>query len=419
MQDNLDVNINKINKIEKAKQVLKVLINNGFEGYFFGETVRNELMGLNSENIQIMTSASIEDLFKLFNNEFKRIDDQYCSFVFDDINFIAKTFINEDNNSNNKLVTNLLTDNLSLAHYTIDSLAMSVSGKIIDPFNGKKDIEKHLIRVVGQAKQRFLADPLMMLEALSLVSEFDYSLTKQTASSIKKRINALRNVNANEVSIQIKRILGGPFAKKALNLFFVLGLADYLDVFRNACKVVLKHYNSLSYDDIMVCCFMMNECIDEEYILTCENPAYVNAVYTLAQTNPQGKYDALTLFSYGLEIAIKAYRINKVLGRTKFSFINAEKRIAKEYDNLPIKKKCDLKFKGEDIMRISDLRDANTIGDIFEEIAFKVINGELKNEKEEIQEYVCGVLTQMGIPFDTTRTKIREIEPVIIRDDEV
>ena len=70
MQDNLDVNIN---IIEKAKQVLKVLINNGFEGYFFGETVRNELMGLNSENIQIMTSASIEDLFKLFNNEFKRI----------------------------------------------------------------------------------------------------------------------------------------------------------------------------------------------------------------------------------------------------------------------------------------------------------------------------------------------------------
>ena len=79
----------------------------------------------------------------------------------------------------------------------------------------------------------------------------------------------------------------------------------------------------------------------------------------------------LSLFSYGKEIAIKAYRINKILGRTKFSLVNVEKRISKEYDNLPIKKRCDLKFKGEDIMRISDLRDADTIGDIFEDIAFK------------------------------------------------
>ena len=260
MQDNLDV---KINKIEKAKQVLKVLINNGFEGYFFGETVRNELMGLNSENIQIMTSASIEDLFKLFNNEFKRIDDQYCSFVFDDINFIAKTFINEDNNSNNKLVTNLLTDNLSFSHYTIDAIAMSVSGKIIDPFNGKKDLEKGIIRVVGQAKQRFLVEPLMMLEALCLVSELDFSLASSTASAIKKRISVLNKINASEVSVQIKRILNGPYAKKALNLFFVLGVANILDVFRNASKVVLRNYKVLSYDEIMICCFMMNDYIDE------------------------------------------------------------------------------------------------------------------------------------------------------------
>ena len=416
MQDNLT-------NLEKGKQVLKTLINNGYEAYFFGETVRCEVMKLESDVVMIMTSALVSDLSKMFGEEFKKIDNQCCSFVFNNCEFFVKSFIDEEkldsnDNKNNRIVTNLLIDNLSLSHFTIDAMAMSVSGKIIDPYEGLKDIEKHIIRIVGQAKQRLTDEPLMILEALSLVSELDFSLARFTSLSMKKKINALEKINASEVSVQIKRILNGTYAKKALNLLFVLGLADILDIFRNASKVVLKNYRNLSYDDIMICCFMMNENIDEEYLNTCENPLYVNAVYTLASTNPQAKYDLLTLFSYGKEIAIQAYKINKILGRTKFSLVNMEKKITKEYDNLPIKKRCDLKFKGEDIMRISDLRDANVIGDMFEDIAFKVINGELKNEKDELQDYVCGELTKMGIPFDVSRTKIRETDPIIIKDED-
>ena len=89
MQDNLT-------NLEKGKQVLKTLINNGYEAYFFGETVRCEVMKLESDVVMIMTSALVSDLSKMFGEEFKKIDNQCCSFVFNNCEFFVKSFIDEE-----------------------------------------------------------------------------------------------------------------------------------------------------------------------------------------------------------------------------------------------------------------------------------------------------------------------------------
>ena len=87
-------------------------------------------------------------------------------------------------------------------------------------------------------------------------------------------------------------------------------------------------------------------------------------------------YDNLTLYSNTLNNLIKANRINHTLKRSK----NRTKQITQRYNDLPIKKTCDLKFKGEDIIKlIQDKCGKNYSGgkeltDLVDEIIFNVIN---------------------------------------------
>ena len=51
--------------LNKGKELLKILINNGFEGYFYGETVRNSIKGLDCDHVDIITSASVDELSRI------------------------------------------------------------------------------------------------------------------------------------------------------------------------------------------------------------------------------------------------------------------------------------------------------------------------------------------------------------------
>ena len=53
--------------VSKGKELLKLLINNGFEGYFVGEVVRNTIMNIDFKRADIITNAKIDDLRRINN----------------------------------------------------------------------------------------------------------------------------------------------------------------------------------------------------------------------------------------------------------------------------------------------------------------------------------------------------------------
>ena len=76
-----------------------------------------------------------------------------------------------------------------------------------------------------------------------------------------------------------------------------------------------------------------------------------------------------------------------------------DKKIKKKWDKLPIKKYCDLAYKGEDIMKIIDESDYPRINDVLDEVVLAILNKQITNNRSDIEKLVITVLKQNSISY--------------------
>ena len=111
----------------------------------------------------------------------------------------------------------------------------------------------------------------------------------------------------------------------------------------------------------------------------------------MALANPKGDYDVLTLFRNGLDVCLAANKSNHIWHKAK----NRSKKIKKAYNALPIKKTCDLAFKGQDILEITKDSGGRYLEQLIDDILAGVLFGELVNEYEAIRVFVYRRLYEM------------------------
>jgi tRNA nucleotidyltransferase/poly(A) polymerase len=90
-------------------------------------------------------------------------------------------------------------DDLSRRDFTFNALAKGVDGRVIDLFGGQEDINRRLVRAVGDPKDRFSEDPLRMLRAIQFAVRFDFDIEKKTAEAIKTLRSKLLTVAPERV----------------------------------------------------------------------------------------------------------------------------------------------------------------------------------------------------------------------------
>jgi tRNA nucleotidyltransferase (CCA-adding enzyme) len=83
-----------------------------------------------------------------------------------------------------------LIDDLSRRDFTMNAMAMSEDGKILDPFGGQRDIRAKLIDTVGDAQERFLEDALRMLRALRFKIVKDMTFSYDVHEALKNEVLA-------------------------------------------------------------------------------------------------------------------------------------------------------------------------------------------------------------------------------------
>ena len=151
------------------KTTLKALNDAGYEGYIVGGAVRDMLRGVPVHDYDITTSAVPDETSRIMTSMgFKVIVDssaKYGTVVFIDPSDTSKrieitTFRSdadyEDSRHPDKVsFTSSLKEDAARRDFTVNSLYMDAEGNIIDPNNGKADIEAKIIRAVGDPEERF------------------------------------------------------------------------------------------------------------------------------------------------------------------------------------------------------------------------------------------------------------------------
>jgi len=212
--------VKKINKIMfplYIKTTLEKLNNANFDAYVVGGCVRDILMKKIPNDWDITTNAIPEEIMAVFDNA--KYENDFGTVLVPikekeeliDVLEIT-TYRSEKGYSDNrrpdevKFESNLDKD-LERRDFTINALAMDKEEKIIDLFGGLKDINKKIIRAVGEPIERFKEDALRLLRAIRLSAQLDFGIENKTERAILKMAGSVKFVSQERIRDELIKML--------------------------------------------------------------------------------------------------------------------------------------------------------------------------------------------------------------------
>lgn len=127
-----------------------------------------------------------------------------------------------------------LEEDLARRDFTINAIAADVvTGEILDPFEGRGDLERGIIRPVGESLDRMRDDPLRMLRAVRFetvltVPEKPFAMTPDLEKAIRENAGWLENISAERIREEFEKILVSKNVAGGLRSLARLGLMEYI-----------------------------------------------------------------------------------------------------------------------------------------------------------------------------------------------
>ncbi len=205
----------------------------GFECYFVGGCVRDALMGIAPHDFDLTTSALPDEMQRVFCTD--RVIETGLKHgtltVLSSGNPLEITTYRidgeYDDNRHPREVsfTRNLRDDLARRDFTVNAMAMSRSGEIVDLFGGREDLKNGVIRSVGDARCRFEEDGLRIMRALRFSATLDFEIAHDTAAAIDSMCELLRGISVERINAELSKLLCGVTADK-----ICLRFADTLSI---------------------------------------------------------------------------------------------------------------------------------------------------------------------------------------------
>ncbi|MBQ1223729.1 MAG: tRNA nucleotidyltransferase [Oscillospiraceae bacterium] len=205
-------------------EAMNVLEQGGKEGWLVGGCVRDSLMGKIPHDWDVTTSASPMEMISLFSG-YRLIETGLkhgtVTVVISGEQIEITTFRIDGEYRDNRRPSSVsftsdISEDLSRRDFTVNAMAYSPTSGLCDLFGGREDLEKKLIRCVGDPDKRFGEDGLRILRALRFASVLDFSIHKDTAESVHRNRELLLNISAERIFSEFTKLLCGPGAARIL-----------------------------------------------------------------------------------------------------------------------------------------------------------------------------------------------------------
>ena len=354
----------------KAIEILNIFSQHGYEAYIVGGFPRDKLLGIKTNDIDICTNAKPKDIMEIFDTD-KVNDIKYGSIrvIYKGSLFDVTTYRKDIKYENNrkpikiKYVTDLKKD-LLRRDFTINTMCIDKDGNLLDLLNAKGDLDKHLIKTVGNPRYRLKEDSLRILRAIRFAGVLDFNIDEKTKAYIKKYGYLLKNLSASRKREEIDKILTSKNREKSRDLIISLGIDKYLGI------------NNLK--DVILC--------DDIIGIWSQIETYVIYPFSKLERDTINKIremlkldiDSFTVYKYGLYISTVVGSI-KGIGYKKVNSI---------YENLPINTRKDIVINGMDIANTLGKKPDSSVKEILNDIEKLIVLGKLKNDKEILLKYV-------------------------------
>lgn len=198
---------------EKANYIIETIMAAGFEAYVVGGCVRDSILGREPGDWDITTSATPEQVKALFKRTIDTgIQHGTVTVMMDKEGFEVTTYridgkYEDSRHPKEVTFTPCLTEDLRRRDFTINAMAYNEKTGLVDIFGGMQDIERKIIRCVGNAEDRFREDALRIMRAIRFSAQLGYTIEEETKAAIATLAPNLKNISAERIQVELVKLL--------------------------------------------------------------------------------------------------------------------------------------------------------------------------------------------------------------------
>ena len=374
----------------------------GFEAYFVGGSVRDVLLNKPIHDIDIATSAFPEEVKAIFPNTIDvGIEHGTVLVLAENNEYEITTFRTESTYQDYRrpdevVFVRSLEEDLKRRDFTINALAMTKSGEIIDLFEGARDLDLRLIKAVGYAHERFNEDALRMMRAVRFASQLDFQIEPNTFEAIQELSSLLQHISIERIHVEFVKLLLGKNRNRGINAFVNSQLAHYCPGFKNKEPLLLK-LTKLEESAIeseaaiwIIICYLLEineqDCSNflKSWKLSNKIIETTKKVLPTVTYRLHNEWDIKHLYSLNQEQVILTEQVLKLL---KGSY-NESQAIAL-YQALPIHSLKDLAVTGSDLIAHTGKQPGPWLGATLKQLEAAVLASEVTNDKASLLAYLA------------------------------
>ncbi len=389
-----------------VQNVLKDLESAGFKAFIVGGCVRDSIMGRTPADWDVCTSARPEQIIRVFNGVMPAIPTGIkhgtITILSDKIPVEVTTFRIDGSYSDNRrpdsvsFVTDITKD-LARRDFTINSMAYNEDEGIVDPFAGREDIRRGVIRCVGEPEKRFSEDALRIIRALRFAAVCGFKIEDKTETAVREMAENLREIAMERVYAEFRKLLS---AEKPSEV-----LIKYRDVLE---KIFPECFGSENFDPelcraadklpkvfalrLAAVCASAGEKINPVMHRLKADSKTIRRVCRIVENQatepPATKAEVLNL--------LREFGSETVMDIAEFKIATEKNGGSKEWKSALLKIRCavddnecyslaQLDISGSDLIKCGI--EGRMIGEVLNELLSAVILGKCQNSKTELLEF--------------------------------
>jgi len=229
-----------------ANKVLYGLKDAGYTAYLAGGGVRDLLLERSPKDFDVATNATPEEVKKTFRNcrligrRFRLAHVYFHNEVIEVATFRAPAPEEDSKPEENEFAAKdglVLRDNVFgtpeedalRRDFTVNALFYNIDGfSVIDYANGIEDLEKKIIRVIGDPETRFIEDPVRILRAIRFAASLDFTIEETAREAIRAQAARLEDCSSSRLYEEIQKLLNCGKAGRVFELCHELKVFEHL-----------------------------------------------------------------------------------------------------------------------------------------------------------------------------------------------
>lgn len=196
-----------------VNMIIDVLQAHGYEGFAVGGCVRDSVLNRTPDDWDITTSATPYQVKELFS---KTVDTGLqhgtVTVMVHGVGYEVTTYridgeYEDARHPKEVQFTSNLTEDLKRRDFTINAMAYSKDRGLIDEFGGMNDLQRKIIRCVGDPWQRFGEDALRILRAVRFAAQLGFEIEENTKKAIVELAPTLSKISAERIQTETVKLL--------------------------------------------------------------------------------------------------------------------------------------------------------------------------------------------------------------------